>query len=164
MPYFYSYYNEDYYQMGIIDYYAKNIRYIKSSLYVYVLGTGVTGIIKHEKEKLKKMILSIYNVEKYLCNFYRDKNCENYIPLVENFSQYLYSLCLSHSEPNDFFDAYIEILGIEKFKTFIISHLDNLNDTIRSYQKKMRVFLPIKILIKPFRSFYRFFKSHINKK
>ena len=163
MPYFYSYYNEDYYQMGIIDYYAKNRRSIKSSLYVYVLEIGITGVKKYEKEKLKKMILSIYNVEKYLCNFYRDKNCENYIPLVENFSQYLYSLCLSHSEPNDFFDAYIEILGIEKFKTFIISHLDNLNDIIRSYQKKMRVFLPIKILIKPFRSFYRFFKKH-NKK
>ncbi len=164
MPDFYSYYNEDYYQMGIIDYYAKNIRYIKSSLYVYVLGTGVTGVIKYKKEKIKKIILSIYNVEKYLCDFYQDRNCENYIPLVENFSQYLYSLCLSHSEPNDFFDVYIELLGIERFKMFFISHVDSLNNTIRIYEKKMRLFLPIKILIKPFRAFYRFFKKCCKKK
>lgn len=159
MPNFYSYYNEDYYQMGIIDYYAKNRRFIKSSLYVYVLGTGVTGVVKHEKEKVKKMIFSIYNVEKHLCDFYQDKNCENYSFLVENFSQHLYGLCLFHSEPNDFFDVYIELLGIERFKMFFISHLDELNNTIKEYQKKMRLLLPIKILIKPFKSFYRFCKK-----
>ena len=159
MPDFYSYYNEDYYQMGIIDYYAKNTRFIKSSLYVYVLEIGITGVRKYEKEKLRKVFTSIYNVEKHLCDFYHNKDSEKYIPMVENFSQYLYNSCLSRAEISDFFDVYIEILGIEKFKTFVICYLDKLNDTIRKYEKKMRLLLPIKIIAKPFRAFYRFCKE-----
>jgi len=163
MPDFYSYYNEDYYQMGIIDYYAKNTRFIKSSLYVYVLEIGITGVRKYEKEKLRKVFTSIYNVEKHLCDFYHNKDSEKYIPMVENFSQYLYNSCLSRAEISDFFDVYIEILGIEKFKTFVICYLDKLNDTIRKYEKKMRLLLPIKIIAKPFRAFYRFCKQRTRK-
>ena len=163
MPNFYLYYNEDYYQMGLIEYYAKNKRFIESSLYIYVLEIGITGIKKYEKEKLRKIFTSIKNVEKHLCDFYQEKNCEVYIPMVETYSQYLYDSCLTRSEINDFFDIYIEVLGIEKFKLFTVRYFKRLNETIKTYEKKMRIFLPIKILIKPFRTFYRFCKNHKKK-
>ena len=164
MPNFYSYYNEDYYQMGIIDYYAKKKRVIKSSIYVYVLEIGVTGIKKYKKEELRKVFSSIQIVEKHLCDFYRSKHCEKYIHIVENISQSLYDSCIDLADKSDFFDIYIEILGIQKLKTLIIKRLDELNSTIKAYEKKMKLLLPIKILIKPFRELCKFCKKHSKNK
>ena len=159
MPDFYLYYNEDYYQMGIIDYYAKRKRFIESSLYIYVLEIGITGVKKYDKGKLRKIFTSIYNVEKQLCDFYQEKNCGVYIPMVKMYSQHLYDSCFNRCEINDFFDVYVEILGVEKFKLFAVSYFDRLNETIRTYEKKMKLLLPIKIVIAPFRAFYRFCKK-----
>lgn len=160
---FYACYNTDYYQFGIIEYYAKKRRKINEYLYVYVKEDGITNIDKYNKEKLRKVFTSIHNVESYLCNFYRNKDSEIYIPVIEDFSQYLYNACLTRSEINDFFDIYIEVLGIEKFKLFTVRYFKRLNEKIKTYEKKMRIFLPIKILIKPFRTFYRFYKNHKKK-
>ncbi|MGP1521247.1 MAG: glycosyltransferase family 2 protein [Treponema sp.] len=159
MPNFYLCYNEDYYQMGIIDYYAKRKRFIESSLYIYVLEIGITGVKKYDKGKLRKIFTSIYNVEKQLCDFYQEKNCEVYIPMVKMYSQHLYDSCFNRCEINDFFDVYVEILGVEKFKMFAVSYFDRLNGIIRTYEKKMKLLLPIKIVIAPFRAFYRFCKK-----
>lgn len=160
---FYACYNTDYYQFGIIEYYTKNRRKINEYLYVYVKEDGITNVSKYDKEKLRKVFTSIHNVESHLCDFYLSKGSDLYIPVIEDFSQYLYNSCLSRSEINDFFDIYIETLGIERFKAFVVCYLNNLQNTIKAYQKKMRFLFPIKILIKPFRAFYRFCKR-CNKK
>ena len=161
---FYACYNTDYYQFGIIEYYTKSRRKLDEYLYVYVKEDGITNVSKYSKEKLKKIFISIHNVEKHLSDFYLAKNCNSYIPIIEGCSEYLYNSCFFRSEITDFFDVYVEVIGIEKFKTFFICHIDGLNNTIKEYQKKMRLLLPIKILIKPFRSFYRFCKKYCKKK
>ena len=164
LPNFYSYYYEDYYQIGILEYYITKRRKLNKHLYVYVKENGITNIQKYSKEKLKKIFTSTCNIEKYLCDFYKNKNCETYIPVIMKNSQYFFcDPCFNHSEMNDFFDTYIEIFGIERFKTFAIIYYDNLNRTISAYEKKVKLLLPIKILIKPFRSLYRFCKK-CNKK
>ena len=159
---FYACYATDYYQFRIIDYYVKNIHFIEAPLYNYVMGNGITSE-KYNKEKLKNIFTSIQNIEKHLCDFYQNKNSESYIPMVKNFSKYLYNYYFGFVNIYDFFDVYVEVLGIEKFKAFVIRHLDKLNDTIREYEKKMRLLLPIKIIAKPFRAFYRFCKERIKK-
>ncbi|MGP1415484.1 MAG: glycosyltransferase family 2 protein [Treponema sp.] len=159
MPVFYSYYNEDYYQIAIIDYYVKNRRFIKIPLYIYVIENGITSTRKYDKEKLKKVLISIHNVEKYLCDFYKDKDCEAYIPIIKDYDQFLYTSCIKLADICDFFDIYLEIEGTERLKTVIIDHIDELNKMIKAYAKKMKLLLPIKIVIAPFRAFYRFCKK-----
>ena len=164
MPNFYSYYYEDYYQIGILEYYITKRRKLDKYLYVYVKEDGITNIQKYNREKLQKIFTSTYNVEKYLCDFYQYKNSGVYIPTIEKNSQYFfYDPCFNRCEMDDFFDTYIETFGIEKFKVFAMIYSDKLNETIGAYEKKMKLLLPIKILIKPFRSLYRFFRNH-NKK
>ena len=167
---FYACYNTDYYQFGIIEFYTKKRRKLNEYLYVYSKEDGITHVDKYDKEKLRKVFISIKNVEEHLCDFYQDKKPENHIPAIKNFSEFLYDHILYFNDGRDFFDVFIEILGIERFKTFFayhtemnMKHVDNLNSTIKAYQKKMKWLLPIKLLIKPFRSLYRFCKKH-NKK
>ena len=120
MPNFYSYYSEDYYQMGIIEYYAKKRRFIKAPLYVYVRDIGVTGLRKYEKEKLKKILLSIYNVEKNLVKFYEAQHASHYIPLAHSYSERLYGDVIVCSNVVDFIEIAKEMLSDEAIhKAFI---------------------------------------------
>ena len=164
MPAFYAYYNEDYYQIGIIEYYAKKRRYIRKALYIYIKEDGLTSSTKYDKEKLKKMFMSIYNVKKYLCDFYKDKNCECHISKIEKYSYYVTTSFWFCCDKNDFLDAYIETMGMKEFNTFIIHYLDELNNKISAYEKKMRLLLPIKIFIKLFRNLYSFCKKYNKRK
>lgn len=166
----YASFNTDYYQVRIISYYAKNTRFIKTPLYTYIIEIGISNVKKCDKERLRKVFISMKNIEEHLCDFYQDKKPENHIPAIKNFSEFLYDHILYFNDSRAFFDVFIEILGIERFKTFFayhiemnMKHVDNLNTTIKAYQKKMKWLLPIKLLIKPFRSLYRFCKKH-NKK
>jgi len=160
---FYACYATDYYQFRIIDYYAENIRFIEIPLYTYSMENGITNK-KYNKEKLKTIFTSIENIEKYLCDFYINKNSDEYIPMVKNFSQYIYNYYFNLVDIDDFFDAYAEIVGIEKLKAIIIKHMDELNSIVEVYEKKMRLLLPIKILIKPFRELCKFCKKHSKNK
>ena len=84
--------------------------------------------------------------------------------MVKNFSQYIYNYYFNLVDIDDFFDAYTEIVGIEKLKAIIIKHMDELNSIVEVYEKKMRLLLPIKILIKPFRELCKFCKKHSKNK
>ena len=140
---FYACYHEDYYQMVILHYYAKTKRMIKNPLYVYVQKTGITGVKKCSQEKLKKIILSIYNVDKYLCEFYKQKNCLEYIPLVKNFSITLYVDFMFKAHLKDFINTYQDIVGNASFNNIIAKYISILHKNITKYKKQERLFFPL---------------------
>ncbi|MGP1521246.1 MAG: glycosyltransferase family 2 protein [Treponema sp.] len=159
MPNFYSYYNEDYYQMGIIEYYAKKRRFIKASLYVYVRGTGVTGLNKYEKEKLKKILLSIYNVEENLVKFYEAQHAAYCIPLVHSYSERLYGDAIARSNGEDFMQVAKEILSNETINNAFVNAVSKYEYEISFLEKRVKLLLPIKIITKPFLFIYRYVKN-----
>ena len=143
MTYFYAYYNEDYYQMAILHYMAKKKRVIKKPLYVYVQGVGITGVEKYTEEKLKRTILSIYNVDMYLCSFYEDENCYSYIPLIRRYSNRLYIDCIFRSILKDFISVATEILGEECVNILIVRYILKLCEQISFYKKREKYFFLI---------------------
>ena len=159
MPSFYAYYNEDYYQMGIIEFYAKKRRLIKNPLYIYVLGIGVTGIGKYEKEKLRKLLLSIHNIEINLVNFYKQQHATSYIPLINSFSQSLYGYAILHSNINDFIEVAEEILDEATIQNAFINAVERYEKRIAFLEKRLKLLLPVKIIIKPFMFIYRYIRN-----
>ena len=159
MPDFYSYYNEDYYQMGIIEFYAKKRRFVKTPLYVYVRGIGVTGISKYEKEKLRKVVLSIHNVEVNLTDFYKNNNADSYIPLIHAFSETLYGNAIFHSNIEDFMEVAKEILNNKALENAFINAVLKYEKRIAFLEKRVKLLLPIKIITKPFVVIYRYFRN-----
>ena len=140
---FYSVYNEDYYQMAILHYLAKTKRIINEPLYVYVQDVGITGVVKYEMEKLKRTILSIYNVDKNLCEFYQTKNASLYIPLVQNYSDGLYIDCIFRSSVKEFIDAAKEMIGGKRVETVLAKYIIRLQDLISMHKRREKYFLPV---------------------
>ena len=163
MPLFYSYSSEDYYQLGIIEYYAKKRRFIKNPLYVYILGTGITGLKKYEKEKLRKILLSTFNVETQLSSFYKNKNLESCIPLIAEYCESLYQDIVLRSNIWEFIEIATKILPPKTIQNALAKSILKLEDRTIILEKRMKLFTPIKFLIKPFINLYRFCKKH-NKK
>jgi len=159
MSSFYSYYNEDYYQMGIIEFYAKKRRFIKNPLYIYVREIGVTVLKKYEKEKLKKMLLSIYNVEINLIDFYKVNNAASYIPLVHSYSEKLYGNAILCSDVMNFIEIAGEILDNERIKNAFVDAVSKYEKRITFLEKRVKLLLPIKIVIAPFIFVYRFLRN-----
>lgn len=143
MPNFYAYYNEDYYQMAILHYCSKKRRFIKKPLYVYVQGVGITGVVKYTKEKLYRTILSIYNVDTHLTNFYKQEDCLSYIPLVQNYSDGLYIDCIFRSSFKNFIDIAQNILSKEHLNIITTKYILNLKGQIISYKQREKYFFLI---------------------
>ena len=160
MPSFYSYYNEDYYQMGIIEYYAKKKGCIKKPLHVYIVGTGITSVKKYEKEKLKKILLSIYNVEANLIDFYKKNNADFYIPLVQSYSEILYRNAILQSKIKDFVEVSKEVLDDETINSILIKTILSYERKISFIEKIMGLLRSTKIILKPLILIYRYFKYH----
>jgi len=155
MPIFYSYYNEDYYQSGIIEFYAKKRRFLKTPLYVYILGSGVTSTKKYEKEKIRKMLLSIFNVKTNLSLFYKSQNFESYIPLINEYCENLYKDIAIHTNIEEFIEVASEILTYNTIQNTLAKSIIKLEDRVAVLEKRMKVFQPIKIIAKPLISLFR---------
>ena len=155
MPIFYSYYNEDYYQSGIIEFYAKKRRCLKTPLYVYILGSGVTSTKKYEKEKLRKMLISVFNVETNLCSFYKNKKLESHLLLIIEYCESLYRDIAVHSNIEEFIEVASEILTYNTIQNTLAKSIIKLEDRVAVLEKRMKVFQPIKIIAKPLISLFR---------
>ena len=156
---FYAYYNEDYYQMAILHYYAKTKRVIKKPLYVYVQGIGTTGFKKYEKEKLKKTVISIFNVDRYLCGFFEKNGEDHYIPFVKAYSDRLYFESVFYSNIEDFLEVVDGMFDKKQSMYFIVRFIEKMKQDILLYEKRERYFLPIKIFLRPFAKLYRYIKN-----
>lgn len=155
MESFYSIFSEDYYEMGIIEYYVKKRHLISFPLYVYVQDTGITSIKKYEKEKVKKMILSVFNVETKLSSFY--KNFISCVPSITEYCESLYRDIIVHSNVFEFIEIATEMLEPKTIQNALAKSVLKLEDRLLVLEKRMRLFTPIKMLIKPFIYIYRFF-------
>jgi len=87
--------------------------------------------------------LSIYNVDKNLCDFYTNENALIYIPLVQNYSDGLYLECIFRSSSKEFVDIATEIIGEKRIKILLSKYVIRLQDLISSYKGKEKYFLPI---------------------
>ena len=155
MPSFYAYYNEDYYQMGIIEFYAKKRRLIKNPLYIYVREIGITGLKKYEREKLKKILLSIHNIEINLIDFYKNHNIDSYIPLVSSYSEMLYGDVILCSNVQDFIEIARDMLDDATIQNAFIKATARYEKRITFLEKRVKLLIPIKIIMKPFIFIYR---------
>ena len=155
IPSFYAYYNEDYYQIGIVEFYAKKRRFIKTPLYIYVREIGITGLKKYGKEKLKKVLLSIHNVEINLIDFYKNNNIDSYIPLVSSYSEMLYGDVILCSNVQDFIEIARDILDDATIQNAFIKATARYEKRITFLEKRVKLLLPIKIIMKPFIFIYR---------
>ena len=140
MPFFYAYYNEDYYQMAILHYCSKKRRVLNKPLYVYVQGVGITGVVKYTQEKLKKTVLSIHNVDKYLCEFYEREISSSYIPMVQNYSDRLYIDCIFRSNLEEFVDCASEIIGENRVDTVVAKYILRLQEEIVRLKEREKYF------------------------
>lgn len=147
MPSSYVYYSEDYYQMGVIQIFVKKKRILEKSLYIYVQEVGITGVKKYSQEKLRKIILSIYNVNKHLSEFYKQENYSHYIPLVQNYSETLYAQCIFNSSLKDFIDTSKDISQdiIKKtcLNNIITKYLSMLHENTATYKKREKLLFPM---------------------
>ena len=155
MPSFYAYYSEDYYQIGIIEFYAKKRRLIKNPLYIYVREIGITGLKKYEREKLKKILLSIHNIEINLIDFYKNHNIDSYIPLVSSYSEMLYGDVILCSNVQDFIEIARDMLDDATIQNAFIKATARYEKRITFLEKRVKLLIPIKIIMKPFIFIYR---------
>ena len=145
MPCFYACYHEDYYEMLILHHYAKTKRIIRKPLYVYEQGLGITEATKYTKEKLKKIILSIYNVNEYLTTFYKQENCLSYLSLVQKCSDRVYTDWMLNSSFKEFMGAIKEIMRDEVITEDVIAskYIARLNEEIAKYKRREKWLFPI---------------------
>ena len=145
MAEFYSCYHEDYYEMLILHYYAKTKRIVKKALYVYEQGLGITETTKYTKEKLRKILLSIYNVDEYLTLFYKQENCLSYLPLVKKCSDLLYIDWALWTNFADFMDVFKESASYTKINEDVIvsKYIARLHEEITKYKRREKWLFPI---------------------
>ncbi len=145
---FYAYYNEDYYQMAILHYYAKTKRFLNEPLYVYVQNVGVTGIVKYTKEKLKKIILSIYNVDKYLILFYKENRCDAYAKFIEEYSELLYFHFIMHcSNVQDFIEIVNEMLDRTLIRRLMFKYLLEIRRDVVAHKNYEKCFILLRKIV-----------------
>ena len=109
---------------------------------MYVQGVGITGVVKYTQEKLKKTVLSIHNVDKYLCEFYERENSSSYIPMVQNYSDGLYIDCIFRSSLEEFVGCASEIIGENRVDTVVAKYILRLQEKIvRLKERERSIFL-----------------------
>lgn len=150
MECFYACYTEDYYQVGIIKTFAKTKRIIDEPLYVYVLGMGITAPQKYELEKLKKIILSIYNVDKNLILFYQENGYEKYITFIREYSKFLYFFFMHHSNIRDFIEVCNEMLDKVLVWHLMSMYLLEIKNNVEANQKNEMHFLFVRYVMEYF--------------
>ena len=158
MEAFYSIFSEDYYEMGIIEHSVKKRRLVSSPLYVYVQATGITSVKKYEKEKLIKIIRSVFNVETQLSSFYRNKSLESCIPLIAEYCESLYRDIVIHSNIWEFIEIANKTLASKTIENALAKSILKLEERNKVLENRMKMFFPIKIITKPFRTLFRRFK------
>jgi beta-1,4-galactosyltransferase, putative len=158
MEAFYSIFSEDYYEMGIIEHYVKKRRLVSSPLYVYVQATGITSVKKYEKEKLIKIIRSVFNVETQLSSFYRNKSLESCIPLIAEYCESLYRDIAIHSNIWEFIEIANKTLASKTIENTLAKSILKLEERNKVLENRMKMFFPIKIITKPFITLFRRFK------
>ncbi len=144
---FYSYYNEDYYQMGIIRTLVKTTRTIERPLFVYVTDGGITKVKKYEKVKLKRIILSIYNVDKYLTLFYKENGSDAYVKFIEEYSESLYIFCMRHSNPQDFIEVLNERLDRTLIRRLMFKYLLEIKRNVVAHQNYEKCFILLRKIV-----------------
>ncbi|MGP1415487.1 MAG: hypothetical protein ACTTJ6_06110 [Treponema sp.] len=112
-----------------------------------------------KKEKLKKILLSIYNVEENLVKFYEAQHASHYIPLVHSYSERLYGDAIARSNGEDFMQVAKEILSNETINNAFVNAVSKYEYEISFLEKRVKLLLPIKIITKPFLFIYRYVKN-----
>ena len=136
MPEDYIFFAEDFYQTCTLDYFAKNRRIFQKYLYVYVLGTGITAEKTYSKDKLKKMLLSLSNIEKHLVEFYQLYEEAGCIEKAKNYSLQLYLWFLERSNTEDFLECCKEVLDEADIESLILQYLGRTTEIVREKAKR----------------------------
>ena len=132
----YIFTSEDYYQTCILDYFAKNRRVLQKYLYVYVIGTGITGKEFYTKEIIRKLVLSAFNLERNLITFYRKHGQEQHIEQVRKYSLDLYLGTAERSKLEEFVECCKEVLDEADIESLILQYLGRTTEIVREKAKR----------------------------
>ncbi len=137
----YIVFSEDFYQTCILDYFAKNRRILQKYLYVYVIGTGITAEQVYSKEKLKKIVLSLFNIEKHLSSFYKKEGQQQYIEILRQYTIGLYLWFMERSKLDDFIECCKEILDEPTLENLLLQYLGRTSSEVRAIKKQNKLSL-----------------------
>lgn len=159
---FFSIFNEDYYQMVIIEYYAKKRKLIHVPLYNYRLDSGITNTGNFSNaEKFKLIDISLNNVYENLCEFFRKESHEEYISYVTKYNDSRYLNSLKETNSKEVIDIVKKRFGEDGFLLLLLKEINNLDKEIKKIHPSYRLLSPITNFFKKLLKFLRLIRDYI---
>lgn len=145
----YIVFGDDQYQLAIIEYYAKNRRLLTEYLYNYVKGIGITSFKNYNERQIKTFVLSYFNMNKELCDFFTREGCLSYLSHIEGCTQGSYVWILENSkEVDDFISVASKILSQDSLYKVLIDYAKKTKPLLNEAKKRQTRFSFLKKITK----------------
>ncbi|UTC97862.1 glycosyltransferase family 2 protein [Treponema denticola] len=162
MTSFFSISSEDYYQMAIIEYYAKKRKRIHTPLYNYRQDSGITNTKNfNNPEKFKLIDMSLSNVYENLCDFFIAEGCEDYLYYINEFNNSLYIKALKSTTSQEVIDIIKTRFGEYGVLLLLLKEINNLDTQIKAIKNIYRPLVPFSKLIRPMMKILRNIREYI---
>ncbi|UTC77832.1 glycosyltransferase family 2 protein [Treponema sp. OMZ 799] len=159
---FFSIASEDYYQISIIEYYAKKRKRIHTPLYNYRQDSGITNFVNFSNpEKFKLIDMSLNNVYKNLCDFFISEECKGYICYIKDFNDSLYTTALKNTTSQEVINIIKTRFGETGFMLLLLKEINNLDTQIKEIKRIYRPLVPFSKLIRPMMNILRRCREYI---
>lgn len=159
LPDFYSVFSEDYYQMAIIEYYAKTRKRLRVPLYNYRLDSGITNTNNFNNvEKIKLIDISLDNIYHNLSAFFIAEQHEDYVQYIKMYNKNQYMNILKSTTSQDVVGIIKKRIGEEELFLWFIKEIDTLNNKINEMYSGYKILRPLVKLLKPFVNIIRYIK------
>ena len=159
---FFSIFNEDYYQMVIIEYYAKKRKLIHLPLYNYRLDSGITNIGNFSNaEKFKLIDISLNNVYQNLCEFFKKECHEEYIPYITKYNDSRYLNSLKETNSKEVIGIVKKRLGEDGFLLLLLKEINNLDKEIKKIYPSYRLLSPVTKFLRKILKLLRCIRDYI---
>lgn len=165
LPYFYSVFAEDYYQMSIIEYYVKNRKKIDLPLYNYRLDSGITNINNlNNFQKFKLIDLSLDNIYHNLTEFFKAEQHEDYVQYIREYNKSQYMNILKSTTSQEVVGIIKKRIGEEELFLWLLKEINTVNNKINEMYPGYKILFPIIKLLRPIVNTLRYIKQAIRKK
>ncbi|MGP1439979.1 MAG: glycosyltransferase family 2 protein [Treponema sp.] len=145
----YIVFGDDQYQLTIIEYYAKNRRLLSKPLYNYVKGIGIATLKNYNAKQIRTFVLSYFNMNKELCDFFKKEGCPSYLPYIEGCTQGSYVWILENSkEVDDFISVASKILSQDSLYKVLIDYAKKTKPLLNEAKKRQTRFSVLKKITK----------------
>lgn len=162
MKSFFSISSEDYYQMAIIEFYAKKRKRICASLYNYRQDSGITNMQNFSNpEKFKMIDISTDNVYQNVCNFFRTQKHEEYIEYIRSYNQNLYINALKNTKSPEVITIIKKRFGEDGFVLLLLRALNQHSQDIKKINDTYRPLIPFAKILSRMVNSIRFVRDAI---